>query len=64
MQEVSAVRKWQRKRRLINILPETRERVGRLGCKGDTYDDIIQKMLDFIGDNKDEWWKKTGRWRI
>lgn len=34
------------RRAVISIMPETRERLKDLGRKGDTYDDIINKLID------------------
>ncbi len=31
----------------IQVRPETRERLKELGKKGDTYDEIINRLIDF-----------------
>ncbi len=32
----------------LKVKPETKKRLDKLGDKGDTYNDILEKMLDFI----------------
>jgi len=36
----------------IQVTKETKERLGRLGIKGDTYDAIINRLLDKVGSKK------------
>ena len=38
----------------IQLLTETKDRLAKLGLKGDTYDTIIQRFLDKLG-------KKVGK---
>ena len=33
----------------VQVSPATRERLAKLGIMGDTYDDIVRRLLDKLG---------------
>ncbi len=36
----------------IQVTQETRDRLSKLGIKGDTFDGIIRRLLDKLGDKR------------
>ena len=50
-------RNWQSERTLIYVLPETKEKLKQLGRMGNTYDDVITTILQFVDKNKNQYCK-------
>jgi N-acetyl-gamma-glutamylphosphate reductase len=45
-------RTWQEMRVLIYVLPETKKKINKIGQKAETYNDIIDDMVDFCFENR------------
>ncbi len=45
-------RSWQERRKLIYVLPETKEKLKRFGDIGDTYNDAISKLIAFATEHR------------
>lgn len=55
-----SITEWQKKRTLIYVFPETRENLKKFGQIGDTYNDAINRIVEFASKHKEEY----REWRI
>lgn len=48
-------REWQKSRRIIYILPQTKIKLNYYGLRGDTFDSVIENLIDFAESNKKQY---------
>ena len=47
-------RKWEKSRSMITIKNTTKAEIEKIGKFGDTYDDVVQKLIKFYKENQND----------